>query len=118
MFCRYLFRYTFILSYSHNDAIQALAFNPVSNVLLTCSITDFGLWSLKDKSVPKTKVSSRITCCSWTNDGQIMALGFFNGCVQIRDKNGEEKLKIERPDAANSPIWSLQWNPSQLDIHF
>jgi intraflagellar transport protein 122 len=42
-----------------------------------------------------------------------MALGFFNGIIQIRDKNGEEKLKIERPEAANSPIWSLEWNPSK-----
>jgi len=83
-------------------------------VLLTCAITDFGLWSFKDKSVPKTKVSSRITCCSWTNDGQFMALGFFNGIIQIRDKNGEEKLKIERPEASNSPVWSLEWNPSKL----
>jgi intraflagellar transport protein 122 len=85
----------------------------VTNVLLTCAITDFGLWSFKDKSVPKTKVSSRITCCAWTNDGQFMALGFFNGLIQIRDKNGEEKLKIERPEAANSPVWSLEWNPSK-----
>ena len=42
-----------------------------------------------------------------------MALGFFNGLIQIRDKNGEEKLKIERPEAANSPVWSLEWNPSK-----
>lgn len=42
-----------------------------------------------------------------------MAIGFFNGTVQIRDKNGEEKMKIERPDAANSPVWSVQWTPSK-----
>jgi len=102
-----------IFAFSHNEAVQALAFNPVSNVLLTCAITDFGLWSFKDKSVPKTKVSSRITCCSWTTDGQFMALGFFNGIVSIRDKSGDEKLKIERPDASNSPIWSVDWSPNK-----
>lgn len=85
----------------------------MTHVLLTCAISDFGLWSFKDKSVPKTKVGSRITCCSWTNDGQFMALGFFNGTIQIRDKNGEEKLKIERPEAANSPVWSLEWSPTK-----
>jgi len=42
-----------------------------------------------------------------------MALGFFNGTVQIRDKNGEEKIKIERPDASSSPIWSIEWCPSK-----
>lgn len=80
-------------------------------MLLSCAVTDFGLWSNDQKAVPKTKVNSRITCCSWTHDGQFMALGFFNGIVQIRDKNGQEKLKIERPDAQNTPIWSLDWSP-------
>jgi intraflagellar transport protein 122 len=42
-----------------------------------------------------------------------MALGFFNGVIQIRDKNGEEKIKIERPDAQNSPIWSVEWTPNR-----
>ena len=98
---------------SHNESIQALAFNPATNVLLTCALSDFGLWSFKDKSVPKTKVPAKITACAWTNDGQFMALGFFSGTVQIRDRNGEEKLKIERPDAANSPVWCVQWSPSK-----
>ncbi len=81
-------------------------------------MTDFGLCSFKDKSLPKTKVGSRITCCSWTSDGLLMALGFFNGIVQIRDKNGDEKLKIERPDASNSPIWSVDWMPSKYVTMF
>lgn len=25
-------------------------------------------------------------------------------------------MKIERPNAATSPVWSLQWNPSRWDI--
>ena len=32
-------------------------------------------------------------------------------------QNGEEKVKIERPGANTSPIWSLQWNPSRLVIY-
>ncbi|XP_059571923.1 intraflagellar transport protein 122 homolog isoform X2 [Alligator mississippiensis] len=36
----------------------------------------------------------------------------FNGIVSIRNKNGEEKVKIERPGGALSPIWSICWNPS------
>ena len=45
-----------------------------------------GLWSPEQKSVSKHKTSSRITCCSWTNDGQYLALGLYNGLVSIRNK--------------------------------
>eukprot|EP00057_Strongylocentrotus_purpuratus_P025672 XP_011680146.1 PREDICTED: intraflagellar transport protein 122 homolog [Strongylocentrotus purpuratus] len=102
-----------ILKYTHNDAIQCLGFNPITHQLASCAFSDFGLWSMEQKSVSKHKVTSRITCCSWTNDGQYLALGLYNGCIIIRTKNGEEKLKIERPGGGLSPIWSLQWNPSK-----
>nr|KAF6474415.1 intraflagellar transport 122 [Rousettus aegyptiacus] len=72
-----------------------------------------GLWSPEQKSVSKHKSSSKITCCSWTNDGQYLALGMFNGIISIRNKNGEEKVKIERPGCSLSPIWSICWNPSR-----
>lgn len=51
--------------------------------------------------------------CSWTNDGQYLALGMSNGVISIRNKNGEEKVKIERPGGSLSPIWSICWNPSR-----
>ncbi|XP_051483299.1 intraflagellar transport protein 122 homolog isoform X2 [Apus apus] len=50
---------------------------------------------------------------TWTNDGQYLALGMFNGIVSIRNKNGDEKVKIERAGGASSPIWSICWNPSR-----
>ncbi|XP_076048143.1 intraflagellar transport protein Oseg1 [Oratosquilla oratoria] len=102
-----------ILKYSHNDAIQCLAYNPVSHQLASCALSDFGLWSPEQKSVQKHKSNSRIYCCSWTNDGQYIALGLANGIVSIRNKNGEEKMRIERPGGTNSPIWSLAWNPAR-----
>nr|XP_020668848.1 intraflagellar transport protein 122 homolog isoform X1 [Pogona vitticeps] len=37
----------------------------------------------------------------------------FNGVVSIRNKNGEEKVKIERPGGSLSPVWSISWNPSR-----
>ncbi len=91
------------LKYSHNDTIQSVAFNPVTNVLLSCTANDFGLWSQAESDVKKTKVNARITCCSWTNDGQHFALGFYNGTISIRTKTGKEKISITR----NSPIWLL-----------
>uniref|UniRef100_K1QVZ0 Intraflagellar transport protein 122 homolog n=1 Tax=Magallana gigas TaxID=29159 RepID=K1QVZ0_MAGGI len=123
-----------ILKYTHNDAIQCLAYNPVTHQLASCAVSDFGLWSPEQKNVSKHKVNSRITCCSWTNDGQYLALGLYNGLVSIRNKasssvrllkhvyfsesgGGEEKVKIERPNAATSPVWSLQWNPSREESY-
>lgn len=102
-----------ILKYIHNDSIQCVAYNPVTHQLASCSSGDFGLWSPEQKSVNKHKVSSKITCCGWTNDGQYLALGMMNGVVSIRNKNGEEKVKIERPGGSSSPIWSIAWNPSK-----
>lgn len=52
-------------------------------------------------------------CHRWTNDGQYLALGMMNGVVSICNKNGEEKVKIERPGGSSSPIWSIAWNPSK-----
>nr|XP_005997893.1 PREDICTED: intraflagellar transport protein 122 homolog [Latimeria chalumnae] len=106
-----------ILKYTHNDSIQCVAYNPLTHQLASCSSSDFGLWSPEQKSVSKHKASSKITCCSWTNDGQYLALGMFNGVVSIRNKNGEEKVKIERPGGALSPIWSISWNPSKDEHH-
>uniref|UniRef100_G1QZS3 Intraflagellar transport protein 122 homolog n=1 Tax=Nomascus leucogenys TaxID=61853 RepID=G1QZS3_NOMLE len=96
----------------HNDAIQCVSYNPITHQLASCSSSDFGLWSPEQKSVSKHKSSSKIICCSWTNDGQYLALGMFNGIISIRNKNGEEKVKIERPGGSLSPVWSICWNPS------
>ncbi|NXC35428.1 IF122 protein, partial [Campylorhamphus procurvoides] len=103
-----------ILKYTHNDSIQCVSYNPLTHQLASCSSGDFGLWSPEQKSVSKHKTSCKITCCSWTNDGQYLALGMFNGIVSIRNKNGDEKVKIERPGGSSSPVWSICWNPSSL----
>ncbi|RDD42914.1 Intraflagellar transport protein 122-like protein [Trichoplax sp. H2] len=100
-----------ILKYTHNDAIQCLSYNPVTNQLTSCAITDFGLWSPEQKSVSKHRCNSRITCCGWTNDGQYLALGLHNGNISIRNKLGEEKVKIDRPNSP--PVWCLSWNPNK-----
>ncbi|NWS11626.1 IF122 protein, partial [Pachyramphus minor] len=102
--------------WAHNDSIQCVSYNPLTHQLASCSSGDFGLWSPEQKSVSKHKTSCRITCCSWTNDGQYLALGMFNGIVSIRNKNGDEKVKIERPGGSSSPIWSICWNPSSDQI--
>jgi WD40 repeat protein len=72
--------------HSHNDAIQCLAYNPISHHLASCAISDFAFWSAEQKAVQKHKSSARINACTWTNDGQHLALGLGNGCVSIRNK--------------------------------
>lgn len=45
-----------ILKYSHNDTIQSLSQNPITGVLLSCTHSEFGLWTPDVKALPKTKV--------------------------------------------------------------
>lgn len=97
-----------VLKYSHNDGIQCLAFNPISHQLASCAIGDFAFWASEQKNVQKYKISARINCCSWTLDGQYIALGLANGMISIRNKLGDEKMKIDR---GKSPIFGLQWAP-------
>lgn len=42
-----------MLKFSHNDNIQALAYNPVTLQLASVTASDFGLWSPDQKSVAK-----------------------------------------------------------------
>lgn len=104
------FLFPFIL-YRHNDPIQCLAFNPISHQLASCTSSDFAFWSPEQKAVQKYKIAARINCCAWTNDGQYLVLGLANGTVSIRNKNGEEKGKIDRPGGSNSPIYGVAFNP-------
>ena len=85
-----------ILKYSHNDSIQCLSYNSVTQQLASATASDFGLWSPEQKSVAKHKVSAKVLCQAWTPDGQYLALGQFNGHISIRDKSGLEKVLIER----------------------
>lgn len=102
-----------ILKYTHNDSIQALSYNPVTQQLASVTGADVGLWSPEQKSVAKHKVSSRILTCCWTADGNYLAVGHFDGTVCIRDKAGVEKLRI---DVSGAPIWTICWNPAEANV--
>ena len=102
-----------ILKYSHDESIQSLCYNPVTQQLASATASDFGLWSPEQKSVTKQKVSSKVLCQAWTNDGQYLALGHYNGHVSIRDKAGVEKVLIEK----SAQVWSLTWNPSRYETY-
>ena len=102
-----------ILKYAHDDSIQALAYNPVTQQLAFATASDFGLWSPEQKSVTKQKVASKLLCQAWTNDGQYLALGHYNGHVSIRDKAGVEKVLIEK----SAQVWCLTWNPNRYETY-
>jgi intraflagellar transport protein 122 len=100
-----------MLKYMHTDAVQCLAFNPVTHHLLSCAVTELAIWSSQQKAVNKCKMSAKPTCCSWTSDGQHFAVGLQSGVISIRNKAAEEKVCIDNPNS--SPVWSLLWNPTR-----
>ena len=94
-----------------SDIFQAVAYNPMQQVLASIATTDFGIWSKEVKQVQKTKLPSRGLCCSWTSDGtvclrsqpashsdashQVLAIGLFGGDILIYDRTwGEKDLKV------------------------
>ncbi|VVD05909.1 unnamed protein product [Leptidea sinapis] len=101
-----------ILKYSHSEAVQCLAYNPVTFHLASCALSDFAFWSTDVKAVQKYRVSGRITCCAWSANGQHLAIGLASGMVSIRDKLGDEIQKIVR-DAA---VWAVAFSKNVLLI--
>ncbi|CAK1554158.1 unnamed protein product [Leptosia nina] len=99
-----------ILKYSHSEAIQCLAYNPVTYHLASCALSDFAFWSADVKAVQKVKVSGRITCCAWSPNGQYLAIGLASGLVSLRDKVGDEFQRIERESA----VWALAFSKNTL----
>ena len=100
-----------ILKYGHNDSIQALSYNPVTLQLASVTAGDYGVWSPEAKSVSKHKLSAKGLCCSWSNDGTLLAIGQFDGTVTVRAKDGAQKFCYRR----SGPVWSLAFNPSTDD---
>uniref|UniRef100_A0A1B6JCB8 Intraflagellar transport protein 122 homolog n=2 Tax=Proconiini TaxID=565685 RepID=A0A1B6JCB8_9HEMI len=103
-----------VLKYNHSDAVQCLAYNPVTHHLVSCAISDFAFWVAEQKAVQKHK-TSRVNACAWTNDGQYLALGLAAGVVSIRNKAGEERIRVDRPGGSDAPVWALAFSPSKED---
>lgn len=81
-----IFYFLYKLSIRHNDSVRCLQYNPTSYQLLSCTNSDFGLWSPEQKNVNKIKVSSQINCCCWNENGIIFALGYNSGVISLRFK--------------------------------
>ena len=98
------------LKFHHETSVQALAFNPVSNVLASCSNADFGLWAPDARKVAKFQVESKILAAAWSSDGLRLALGHESGEVALRDADGRGMTLVGRGEA---PAWCLAWIPSR-----
>lgn len=97
-----------LLKYSHKHPVQCLAFNPVTNALVSCATEDFGIWVPDSTGVRKSNVPSKILCADWSADGQRLALGLLSGLVLLVDQEGTETRRIER----HSPVWAVAFNPA------
>nr|XP_032527265.1 intraflagellar transport protein 122 homolog isoform X2 [Danaus plexippus plexippus] len=99
-----------VLKYSHSEAIQCVAYNPVTYHLASCALSDFAFWSADVKAVQKYRVAGRITSCAWAATGQYLAIGLASGIVSIRNKVGDEITRITR-DAA---VWAVAFYKNTL----
>ena len=93
-----------LLRYSHKTKVMAISYNPVLNSLASVTENDFGLWSLDQSNVVKHDISGKGCCCDWSPDGQILAIGLYNGKIVLRDKTGGKLSEVQK---SQSPIWTL-----------
>jgi len=62
--------------------------------------------------VNKFQTKSKCCTCDWSPDGQILAVGLYNGKILLCDKNGAELTQIEK---SADPVWSLSFCPQKFD---
>jgi len=82
------------------------------NSLASITDSDFGLWTLDQSNVVKHDLPSKGLCADWSPDGQLLAIGLYNGTVILRDKNGGKIAELMK---SISPIWCVQFCPKKFD---
>ncbi|OAF69808.1 Intraflagellar transport protein [Intoshia linei] len=104
-----------IMKFSLNDSIQSICFNPVLPIITACSISNYGNMYFSKKDIKKYNVNNRITCCDWSLDGQLFAIGQYRGTVIIFGLGNVEKYKLN-VKKANVPIWCIKWSNIRDDV--
>jgi len=101
-----------LLKYAHFSKVQALSFNPVLQSLASCTNNDFGLWQTEGQNVNKFSVKAKCLDCDWSPDGQLLAIGLYNGNILLRDKNGAELLEVTK---CAFPVWCVRFCPQKFE---
>ena len=102
-----------ILKYSHNDSIQCLCYNSVTQQLASGTASDFGLWSPEQKSVAKHKVQSRVLCMSWCARYSTARISTNTKRVLIRWQDQRRHHAHTRPlQWAGEPGPNMRWSQS------
>lgn len=86
-----------LLKYSHgkcsaDDAdasfqVKCVDHNPVTHKLCSAVAREIALWSPSQNAVVKKKMQTSISHISWRRDGEILALGFVDGVISLRDNS-------------------------------
>ncbi|ESL10984.1 hypothetical protein TRSC58_01275 [Trypanosoma rangeli SC58] len=97
-----------VLKYQHKESVQALAYNPSTGQLASVASSDYGVWSPDQAKVGKNTLPSKGLCVAWSRDGQLLAIGLFDGTVLLVSPSVSEKVVIQR----SAPVWTLAFSPT------
>ncbi|GKT34654.1 Intraflagellar transport protein 122 homolog like protein [Aduncisulcus paluster] len=93
-----------VTKYRHSSPISIVKFSPDGTRLVSGAKVDIGILDMHHMDeVVKKKVPSKVLCIEWSFDGEFFAVGHESGIVSIRDIEGLEKTKIQRP----GPVFAL-----------
>ena len=95
----------------HQTSVQALAFNPSTGVLASCTEDEFILWTPSTRKLTKNNVASKILDCSWSPDGTHLALAHESGAVSLC--GSEENKVVASFGQCASPITCVEWISTQ-----
>ena len=101
-----------MLKYTHNDSIQCLSYNPVTQQLASGTASDLGLWSPEQKAVTKHKVRMLgwLLCRRWAGATSAHSL-HLHECTHARTWHqfvGFMSTASCKPQVS-SKILSLAW---------
>jgi FOG: WD40 repeat len=96
---------TGILKFTHDSSIQVVAFNPLQQLLVSCSSHDIGFWSPRNQGVKKNKIDSKVLSAAWKQTGDILAIGLLSGDIHFVSASGNFQHDL----TMGSPVWALHW---------
>lgn len=96
---------------SHSAAVAALAFNPVSNELVSAAGAELAILAMSKQTgvkpvVSRKKLPARALCVGWSPDGATLAVGMDGGVISFRSRTGAETGRV----VLGASVYSLAWS--------